>query len=66
MVDELKSYIVLFFKRGYYKYVLAVIAYFILKDMAEKSDEKGRNFIKENMGMGKAHLIEISPRNPKS
>lgn len=61
-----KLYVTRFFKEGYYKYALAVIVYFFLKSYNEKSMQRRYDLIKENMSMGKAQLIDISPRNPKS
>jgi hypothetical protein len=70
MIDELiyevRRYVMLFFKEGYYKYVLAIIAYFVLRHANEVSVQKSYDFIKKDMSFGKAKYIGMSPRNPKS
>lgn len=65
LIITAKRCIMLFFKKGYYKYVLAIVAYFLIKSYMEKSRQGMFDRIKENMSMGKAQLIKITPRSAK-
>ncbi len=62
----IRLYLTRFFKEGYYKYALAVIACYGIKAYIERDEDRWNSLIRENMSIGKAQLIEISPRNPKA